>query len=180
MCPVLRHLLDPVPLADDGLGRSKLGVVFQAHEDEARVLAQGSWLLARHKAIVSKTARFAAAPLAKRVDPILGSWGGIFLRQSDGSLLAMRKAPYEAEKVLQDLVGDHPEVVRGDDSEGGGGGWLLVRREAIGPRSQARGRQAERRLKMPTDSGMSFPVTSGVVSSDTDSRSLATFLSLYR
>jgi len=76
--------------------------------------------------------------------------------------------------------GDHPEVVRGDDSEGGGGGWLLVRREAIGPRSQARGRQAERRLKMPTDSGMSFPVTSGVVSSDTDSRSLATFLSLYR
>jgi hypothetical protein len=42
----------------------------------------------------------------------------------------MRKTPYDAEKVLQELVGDHPEVLRGEDSVQNAGGWVLVRREA--------------------------------------------------
>jgi Ni,Fe-hydrogenase III component G len=42
----------------------------------------------------------------------------------------MRKTPYDAEKVLQKLVGDHPEVLRGEDSGDADGGWVLVRREA--------------------------------------------------
>ena len=30
----------------------------------------------------------------------------------------MRKTPYEAERLLQDLIGEHPEVLAGEESEG--------------------------------------------------------------
>jgi hypothetical protein len=48
----------------------------------------------------------------------------IYLRQGD-RLLEMRERPYEAETVLQELLADHPELLHE-----GGGGLLLVRREA--------------------------------------------------
>jgi hypothetical protein len=51
---------------------------------------------------------------------------GIFLRQGD-SFIAMREAPYEAERVLQELLAEHPEVLAGDTSAAA---WLLITREA--------------------------------------------------
>jgi hypothetical protein len=52
--------------------------------------------------------------------------GGIFLRHGD-SFIAMREAPYEAERVLQELLAEHPEVLAGGDSSAA---WLLIKREA--------------------------------------------------
>src|SRR5687767_14628814 len=56
--------------------------------------------------------------------------GGIYLRQGD-EFIRMREAPYDAEKVLQELLADHPEVLAGDDADSGEARrWLLIRREA--------------------------------------------------
>jgi len=52
--------------------------------------------------------------------------GGIFLRHGD-SFIAMREAPYEAERVLQELLAEHPEVLAGGSSSAA---WLLIKREA--------------------------------------------------
>src|SRR5437868_4650206 len=41
----------------------------------------------------------------------------------------MREAPYDAEKVLQDLVASHPEMLAGDDADGRAA-WLLIKQEA--------------------------------------------------
>jgi hypothetical protein len=53
--------------------------------------------------------------------------GGIFLRHGE-SFIPMHEAPYEAERVLQELLAEHPEVLAGDEPSDGA--WLLVKREA--------------------------------------------------
>jgi len=65
--------------------------------------------------------------------------GGIFLRHGD-DFIAMREAPYEAERVLQELLAEHPEVLAGGSASAS---WLLIRREAGisgDPEGGARGR----------------------------------------
>ncbi|MEJ7786576.1 MAG: hypothetical protein WKF96_17380 [Solirubrobacteraceae bacterium] len=51
--------------------------------------------------------------------------GGIYLRHGD-TYIALRETPYDA--VLQQLIGDHPEMLAGDQAAHGA--LVLVRREA--------------------------------------------------
>src|SRR5436190_637341 len=52
--------------------------------------------------------------------------GIIYLKQADGSLVAMEKQRYETEALLQDLIARNPQILAGEFNEDQ---WLLVKRE---------------------------------------------------
>ncbi len=57
--------------------------------------------------------------------------GGMYLLQSDDSLIAMTEAPYDSEDVLQSLLAKYPDLLAGDQLPGSEPRrWLLIRREA--------------------------------------------------
>jgi hypothetical protein len=63
--------------------------------------------------------------------------GGIFLLRGDDELVEMRESPYEAEEVLQALIGKFPSLLAGDEYSGDTPrSWLLVSREAALPDDQ--------------------------------------------
>lgn len=54
----------------------------------------------------------------------------IFHRSVDGRLTAMREEPYDAERVLQELVAEYPEILAGDQmTPSNHRRWLLIGRE---------------------------------------------------
>ncbi len=55
---------------------------------------------------------------------------GIFLLQSDNSLLRMNEQPYEAEDLLQKLLADHSDLLAGDQiNSESPRRWLFIGRE---------------------------------------------------
>lgn len=55
---------------------------------------------------------------------------GIFVIQSDGSLLQLNQTPYDSELILQELLAKYPNLLSGDDVESGEPTrWLLVKQE---------------------------------------------------
>jgi hypothetical protein len=56
--------------------------------------------------------------------------GGIFLLQADNSLVRMNEQPYEAERLLQQLLADHSDLLAGDQiNSGSPRRWLFIGRE---------------------------------------------------
>jgi hypothetical protein len=56
--------------------------------------------------------------------------GGIFLIQTDHSLVEMKEQPYDTEDVLQQLLAEYPNLLAGDQmDEAAPRRWLLVSRE---------------------------------------------------
>jgi hypothetical protein len=56
--------------------------------------------------------------------------GGIFLIQSDNSLVEMKEQPYDTEAVLQELLAKYPNLLAGDQmDEAVPRRWLLISRE---------------------------------------------------
>ncbi len=56
--------------------------------------------------------------------------GGMFLIQTDGSLLAMNERPYDSEEVLQVLLARYPDLLAGDQmGSAEPRRWLLISRE---------------------------------------------------
>lgn len=53
---------------------------------------------------------------------------GVYLKQGD-SFIAMRETSYDAEKILQDLVAAHPQLLAGNEVDGRAP-WLLIKQEA--------------------------------------------------
>jgi len=59
---------------------------------------------------------------------------GVFLIQADGQLVEMSEEPYEAEKMLQELLANYPNLLAGDQIDNvEPRRWLLVSREAALP-----------------------------------------------
>lgn len=55
---------------------------------------------------------------------------GIFIIQSNGSLLQLNQTPYDSELILQELLAKYPNLLSGDDVESGElTRWLLVKQE---------------------------------------------------
>jgi hypothetical protein len=66
--------------------------------------------------------------------------GGIFLLRGDDELVEMVETPYEAEKVLQELIEKFPTLLAGDQYSGDTPRrWLLVGREATVPDDEVGG-----------------------------------------
>lgn len=59
---------------------------------------------------------------------------GIYLIQDGGGLLEMRESPYDSEDLLQRLLGQHPDLLAGDQIDPGQPRrWVLVSREMVVP-----------------------------------------------
>ena len=62
---------------------------------------------------------------------------GIFLIQTDGSLVEMPQSPYNSEEVLQDLLAKYPNILTGNQNEDSEPTrWLLVKQEMGVPDNQ--------------------------------------------
>lgn len=62
---------------------------------------------------------------------------GIFLIQTDGSLVEMPQSPYNSEEVLQDLLAKYPNILTGNQNEDSEPSrWLLVKQEMGVPDNQ--------------------------------------------
>lgn len=69
-----------------------------------------------------------------KVDPVAGR---IYLLKEDSKLLAMEEAPYDSERLLQQLLADHPDLLAGDQIDTDEPRrWLLVTREMAVPGEQ--------------------------------------------
>jgi hypothetical protein len=63
--------------------------------------------------------------------------GRIYLLKEDSKLLAMEEAPYDSEKLLQNLLADHRDLLAGDQIDTDEPRrWLLVTREMGVPGEQ--------------------------------------------
>lgn len=59
---------------------------------------------------------------------------GIFLIHPDNALTELRETPYDSESLLQQLLGDHPSILAGEEENNGAPRrWLLITREAAVP-----------------------------------------------
>ena len=55
---------------------------------------------------------------------------GIFLIQSDGSLLELKEEPYNSESLLQELLAKYPKILAGNQPNiDHPHRWLLIKRE---------------------------------------------------